>query len=189
MFSTDTVHFITILIHKERPMKLNQPIILCGYTSSGKTTIGTLLAGKLHYDFYDTDQMLIKQSQMTIPEIFAKGGEKLFRNLERKIVNQICLLGSCVVSTGGGMLAIEENAHILSAHGLIIYINRPFESCYQSLALHPERPLFQNHTKDELAITYQKRADIYSKYAAFAIENSRSPECAVMAIYDFLKTL
>lgn len=170
-------------------MKPNQPIILCGYTSSGKTTIGTLLAEKLQLDFYDTDQMLITQNQMTIPEIFSRGGEELFRSLERKIIDQICLLGSSVVSTGGGMLASEDNARVLSKHGPIVYISRPFEACYQSLALQPERPLFRNHTKAELAATYKKRADIYSKYAAFTVENSSSPEHTVTDILDFLETL
>ena len=47
-----------------------QPIILCGYTSCGKTTVGRLLAKKLNIDFYDTDQMLTEQSQITIAEIF-----------------------------------------------------------------------------------------------------------------------
>ena len=64
-----------------------QPIILCGYTSCGKTTVGRLLAKKLNIDFYDTDQMLTEQSQITIAEIFDRGGETLFRQLEYEIVN------------------------------------------------------------------------------------------------------
>ena len=62
-------------------MNVNRPIILCGFTSCGKTTVGTMLANRLGLPFYDTDQLLIDQNHMTIPEIFAKGGEALFLSL------------------------------------------------------------------------------------------------------------
>ena len=165
---------------------LNQIIFLCGYTSCGKTTIGHLLSQMLETDFYDTDQMLTRQHHMTISDIFSQGGEALFRQLESSIVKQVCDLNPCVVSTGGGMLASEQNSQLLSRHGIIIYIQRPFEACYQSLSLQPERPLFKNHTKEELAAAYEKRSGIYEKYASFTVKNEHSPQTAANSIYDFL---
>ena len=50
-------------------------IILCGFTSSGKTTIGKLLSERLGLPFYDTDQMLIEHYQMTIPESLPKAAK------------------------------------------------------------------------------------------------------------------
>lgn len=90
-------------------MTPEHPIILCGFTSSGKTTIGKLLSEQLGLPFYDTDQMLIEHYKMTIPEIFAKGGESLFRDYEHEIARQVCGLGPSVVSTGGGMLTFDRN--------------------------------------------------------------------------------
>lgn len=165
---------------------LNRPIILCGYTSCGKTTIGHLLSQMLEIDFYDTDQILTSQHQKSISDIFSQGGEALFRQLEYGIVKQVCSLGPSVVSTGGGMLASEQNARLLSRHGIIIYIQRPFEACYQSLSQQPERPLFKNHTKEELAATYEKRSGIYQKYSSFTVKNEHSPQAAANSIYDFL---
>ena len=101
------------------------PIILCGFTSSGKTTIGKLLSEKLNLPFFDTDQMLIEHYQMTIPEIFSKGGETLFRDYEHEIARQVCTLGPSVVSTGGGMLTFDRNGEILAKSGIIFYIDRP----------------------------------------------------------------
>ena len=74
-------------------MTPEHPIILCGFTSSGKTTIGKLLSEQLGLPFYDTDQMLIEHYKMTIPEIFAEGGESLFRDYEHEIARQVCGLG------------------------------------------------------------------------------------------------
>ena len=70
-------------------MDLKQPIILCGFTSSGKTTIGQLLAKELDLPFFDTDQMITEQNHMTIREIFDKGGETLFRDMEHEIAAQV----------------------------------------------------------------------------------------------------
>ena len=114
-------------------MTPEHPIILCGFTSSGKTTIGKLLSEQLGLPFYDTDQMLIEHYKMTIPEIFAEGGESLFRDYEHEIARQVCGLGPSVVSTGGGMLTFDRNGEILEKSGTIFYIDRPFEDCYRYL--------------------------------------------------------
>lgn len=47
------------------PTKLTKPIFLCGYTSSGKTTIGKELARQLDVPFYDTDELITSQTGQT----------------------------------------------------------------------------------------------------------------------------
>ena len=136
-------------------MTPEHPIILCGFTSSGKTT-------------------------------FAKGGESLFRDYEHEIARQVCGLGPSVISTGGGMLTFDRNGEILEKSGTIFYIDRPFEDCYRNLALHPERPLFKNHTKEEIENTYLTRRGLYKKYAEYAIPNTTGPQDAVTIICSLL---
>ena len=36
-------------------------IFLIGFMGAGKTTIGSLLADKINFNFYDTDQMIVEQ--------------------------------------------------------------------------------------------------------------------------------
>ena len=169
-------------------MTPEHPIILCGFTSSGKTTIGKLLSEQLGLPFYDTDQMLIEHYKMTIPEIFSEGGESLFRDYEHEIARQVCGLGPSVVSTGGGMLISERNGKLLSEAGTIIYLNRPFEACYRSLMQNPDRPLIKNNTREELRERYEKRAVSYQTYADFTVKNDRTPQLTAQRIVEFLKT-
>ena len=176
----------TQAFREEPDMTPEHPIILCGFTSSGKTTIGKLLSEQLGLPFYDTDQMLIEHYKMTIPEIFAKGGESLFRDYEHEIAHHVCNLGPSVISTGGGMLTFDRNGEILEKSGTIFYIDRPFEDCYRNLALHPERPLFKNHTKEEIENTYLTRRGLYKKYAKYAIPNTKGPQDAVTIICNLL---
>ena len=176
-------------------MTPEHPIILCGFTSSGKTTIGKLLSEQLGLPFYDTDQMLIEHYKMTIPEIFAKGGESLFRDYEHEIAHQVCDLGPSVVSTGGGMLTFDRNGEILEKSGTIFYIDRPFEDCYlfrlrcphvPDSVPAPGRPLFKNHTKEEIENTYLTRRGLYKKYAKYDIPNTKGPQDAVEKICALL---
>ena len=169
-------------------MNINQPVILCGFTSSGKTTIGKLLAEHLELPFFDTDQMLTDQNNMTIIEIFAKGGEALFRDLEHEIAKQICTLGPSVISTGGGMLTFPRNGELLTQHGLIIYIDRPFDHCYENLSRTPDRPLFKNNTREELEALYNERKAKYLSYATHTIKNDSTREDAVTAICNILES-
>ena len=61
-------------------------IILIGMPGSGKTTVGKRIAETLNRDFIDTDEMIVKNVGKPIPDIFANGGEKLFRKYEHEAV-------------------------------------------------------------------------------------------------------
>ena len=66
-------------------MKSNKNLILIGMMSSGKSTIGRLLAKKLNLRFFDIDFLIENKTDMKIEEIFEKKGEDAFRNLEKEI--------------------------------------------------------------------------------------------------------
>ena len=84
------------------------------------------------------------------------------------------------------MLTFDRNGEILEKSGTIFYIDRPFEDCYRNLALHPERPLFKNHTKEEIENTYLMRRGLYKKYAKYDIPNTKGPQDAVEKICALL---
>lgn len=58
-------------------------IILIGFMGSGKTSLGSRLAKAMKRSFVDTDERIVKESGMTVEEIFrqrerpASGGERL----------------------------------------------------------------------------------------------------------------
>ena len=84
------------------------------------------------------------------------------------------------------MLTFSRNGDLLSKAGTIIYINRPFEDCYNSLMKNPDRPLIKNNTKEELLDRYNKRAVSYQAYAAFAVKNDQTPSLTARHIIDLL---
>ena len=54
-------------------------VFLCGFMGCGKTTVGKIAAKKLGCTFCDTDDMIVDDQKMSIPDIFAQKGEPYFR--------------------------------------------------------------------------------------------------------------
>ena len=61
-------------------------IILLGYMGCGKSVIGAFLAEKLQIPFYDLDQEIEKETQISIAELFQTKGEIYFRKKENEIL-------------------------------------------------------------------------------------------------------
>lgn len=161
-------------------------IVLCGFMSSGKTTIGKPLARALGYNFTDTDQLLVSTFHMTIPEMFAKGGEAYFRDREYEIAQLAASMEHTVISTGGGMMTFERNAQALARTGTIIYIHLDFNACYRRISSQKDRPLVKNNTREDFYRMYTSRIPHYKKYASFTLENHGSVKEAVTTIMQFL---
>lgn len=162
-------------------------IVLCGFMSCGKTTIGQPLAARLGYRFVDTDQLLVSTFHMTIPEMFAKGGEAYFRDLEHEITRTAAAMERTVISTGGGLMTFERNARVLTENATIIYIHQDFDTCYARLSRFEDRPLVKNNTREQVQQMYESRIPHYKKYAAYTLENQGSVEAAVEEIIQFLE--
>ena len=86
------------------------PLILTGFMGTGKSTIGKYLASKLHYSYIDLDTYIEMKEFKTIPDIFNEIGEKGFRKLEYKYLND-CIGKYDIISTGGGII---ENDNYLT---------------------------------------------------------------------------
>jgi shikimate dehydrogenase len=69
-------------------MSEKENIVLIGMPSSGKTTVGKRLAELLGREFIDTDRLIEEMTEREISQIFAKGGEALFREKERAAIKE-----------------------------------------------------------------------------------------------------
>jgi shikimate kinase len=94
-------------------------IVLIGYRGSGKTTVGRLLASRLDKPFADADDLIVRHSGKSIRDIFADGGEKLFRELEMAAVAELAARADGVIAVGGGAIMREENRQVLGRHKIV----------------------------------------------------------------------
>jgi len=94
-------------------------IILTGFMASGKTTIGRLLAGRLGYEFVDTDHLIEDRCDQTIAEIFREKGETAFRTMEADVARELGDKEGLVIATGGGLVLYPANVAALRIQGRI----------------------------------------------------------------------
>jgi len=86
--------------------------VLTGFMGTGKSTVGRALAAKLGYEFVDTDAIIVERHG-TIKQIFERGGEGAFRQLERDTAVELAGRKGCVIATGGRFMLDEHNARVL----------------------------------------------------------------------------
>ena len=160
-------------------MSSNNPnnIILCGFMASGKTSIAKALSKELGYPYIDTDALIIKESKMSISEIFDKYGEDYFRDLEFDTAHKLKNFNNTIISTGGGMLTFDRNVGVLKEAGTIIHIKREFDDIYQTLLKDKTRPLATQKTKEELKDLYKKRLDKYIFASDYMVYNKYISQC------------
>ena len=93
-------------------------IFLIGYRCTGKTTIGKILAERLHRDYLDMDQAIEQQTGSTISELVQTHGWDYFRQVEKETLLKTREIKDTVVSTGGGIVTDPESLIFLNKNVL-----------------------------------------------------------------------
>lgn len=150
-------------------------IFLCGFMGCGKSTIGKLTAKKLGCGFCDTDDLIVRTLDMTIPEIFAKKGEPFFRKTEAEIVKSLCGKTTVAACGGGAMLNPDTAKAAKESGSAVIFLDVPFEMCYERIKNDKNRPIVVNSTKEELEKLYNDRRNIYISNSTIRLECCGSP--------------
>lgn len=169
---------------------MKENVVLIGFMGVGKTSLGKLLAAKLGRPFVDLDEKIEHDAAMTIPEIFARYGERFFREMEKKAVREVCTRRNIVIATGGGTVKDAENLQLLKSSGVIICLTTEPEEIFRRTERRGERPILDASREDRLDAIRKlltEREEFYSQ-ADFQIDTtSWSPLQIVNEICDYLK--
>ena len=147
----------------------------------GKSTIGEQLARMTGRRFTDMDKFIEEQHSMTIPEIFAEKGEHYFREAETEAIRTLSQKGG-VVACGGGAVLKKENADIAKENGITVYIEVPFEVCYERISGDTNRPILAANSKESLEEIYNSRVPVYEANSTHKINGNCTPLEAAEAI-------
>ena len=165
-------------------------IILTGFMATGKTVTGKMLADRLGYEFVDTDDLIVKRSGMSIPEIFDKKGEAAFRGMERELAQELGDREGVVVSTGGGLMLDPVNVAALSRRGRIFCLVATPEEIFDRVSNDKQanRPLLNvedpmHHIMEML----EQRAEGYGRFQQI-ITSGKSPEEVTLHLLDIFQT-
>ncbi len=126
-----------------------QLIYLTGFMTSGKSTIGPILANTIGWKFYDLDNLIEEAAGKSIVKIFEDEGENYFRKLESSILHKISSETKTIISLGGGTIAVDENFEIICRTGKLIYLKTSSEAIYARIKNKINRPLFRELVLNE----------------------------------------
>ena len=137
-------------------------IFLIGMMGSGKSQTGPVLAKMINYAFVDTDDVIEKASKQSISSIFEKDGEKVFRDVEKKVLKEISQHHSLVIATGGGLVTLPENWGILH-QGIVIWLDLDLKRSIKRLESdNKKRPLLiGDDLAENFSQIYESRKPIY----------------------------
>ncbi len=126
-------------------------LYLYGPPASGKTTLAKRIARECSRMYVDIDEEIVRKTGMSIPEIFASGGEAWFRRIESEVLREV---SAPIVALGGGTLLDPVNRAFAEEHGFVAVIEVDDETVAARIeAASGERPL--GNKKAERAAHYQ----------------------------------
>lgn len=153
---------------------------------SGKTTVGSVLAGMTGMITVDIDALVERETGMTIKEIFAIEGEPRFRELERLVIARESAREGVVIAVGGGAVLDPENVEALKARGVIYFLEVTAEEVASRVQGDDERPLLSEDAAG-ISSLMEARDPAYRKAAdVVVVTTGRGPEeVAGVIVADF----
>ena len=152
-------------------------IYLTGFMTSGKSTIGPILANSLGWDYYDIDREIEADNGKTVVKIFETEGEDYFRDQETKKLTELSQKDNLIIALGGGTIVNEENFKIIKATGKLIYLKVTPEAIYQRIKHKLDRPLFK-----DLVLNEKPEEEFLKRIKDILVERSSYYESADITI-------
>ena len=145
-------------------------VFLVGYMGSGKTSVAKALSANSEIPMLDLDEALERQEGRTIAALFEQEGEATFRAKESALLNEVAGGKEFpIVACGGGITLDAQNVQTMKRHGLVVWIDPPFETILERLRAQPGgRPLLAAMgdplDEEKLRAHYELRKTAYADY-------------------------
>ena len=132
--------------------------------------MGSHLASRLNLPIHEMDSLIVERSKLaSIPEIFELHGEPFFRDLESEVAEALASHGSCVISTGGGVVGRPHNMERLTAHGgVVVFLRTSFDTVSTRNEGLETRPLFKDGKRARAL--FNERTPLYERWATIVVD-------------------
>ena len=162
-------------------------LVLVGPPASGKTTVGTAVAGRLGAVFRDTDQDIENLAGCSVADLFVTEGEPHFRALEEQAVATALAGHDGVLALGGGAVTSATTRELLVAYGrdggVVVWLDVDLPSAAKRVGLSRDRPILGVNPRAMLRHMLETRAPLYGEVATLTVQTGgRTPEDVVAEV-------
>ena len=161
-------------------------IVFIGMPTSGKSTVGVVVAKRLGYKFVDTDLVIQEVEKRLLKEIIAEEGNEGFLRIEDR-VNAEIQEERAVISPGGSVVYCENAMRHYKETGMIVYLHTSYETISNRLHNAKNRGvvLKDGQTLKDL---YEERSALFERYADLTIsEEGRDLEETIEEVLRVLE--
>ena len=156
--------------------ELTEPVFFVGFMGAGKTSTARRLARTCGCTSIDMDRYIERRENCTVADIFARGGEDLFRSIETEILRELSGRDPLFISCGGGVIVTDECREILATQGTVVYLRISADAAADRIINFETRPLFGDieHARRlnaERAPVYEEVADVVVDTAGRSVKD------------------
>jgi XRE family transcriptional regulator, aerobic/anaerobic benzoate catabolism transcriptional regulator len=172
-------------------------ISLVGMRGAGKTTVGNIVARSLKVPFYELDALIVKDTGLSLREIFDLEGENYYRAVEERILERVLKKTPGVIVAGGGLVMNPTSLLRLKLHTFMVWLQASPETLIarvrtgkdeRRLSAHPDvrkqlKAILDRRTPhyaqaDLVVNTTGRSAEAISKAILVAFRNSANPKAS-----------
>ncbi|MBQ4611919.1 MAG: shikimate kinase [Clostridia bacterium] len=143
-------------------------LIFIGMPSSGKSTLGRLLAKELGRPFLDTDDVIRQINGCELHEIMDRDGLQAFLDREVEAIRTVNVQDT-VIATGGSAIYSPAGMEHLQKIGKIVYVKISYETLEKRVGDPHLRGVVLAPGKT-LRDLYEERVPLYEKYADLTLD-------------------
>lgn len=163
---------------KRRFTKSNQQIrgvALIGLRGAGKSSLGRMLADEFGLHFIQVSEIIEKYAQMSTGELISLGGQKAYRRMEKKALEDVLQSESKIILETGGSLVTQPDTfkRLLDSYYTVWVKALPEEHMNRVLAQGDLRPMADNdQAMEDLKLILKEREVDYSQ-ADYVLDTSQ----------------
>ena len=143
-------------------------VVLIGMPTSGKSTMGVILAKILGYRFLDADIVIQEKEGKKLSQIIEEEGVDGFIEIENRI-NAGIETEKTVIATGGSVVYGKEAMDHYKNIGKVVYLKVDMDTLTKRLHNAKQRGVVMREGQSLISL-YNERSALYEKYADITIE-------------------
>ncbi len=165
-------------------------LYLIGFRGAGKSTIGPVLADRLGLEFVDLDALIEERTGGEIPDLFAEGGEPVFRRLEEEAFTSLAGRTGLVVALGGGAVLSSAVRRVIACAESAVWLRAEPEVIYSRIRGSNRPSLTGSDPAAEAEEIMRQREPLYNSCAKLQVDTGETTiEETVHVIERFWETL
>ena len=140
---------------------------IIGMMGAGKSKLGYIVSKSLNVNFYDIDNLIEKELNTSIKELFKSHGEAFFRRVEEAkieivIKNAVSKNEKAIISIGGGAFDNQYSRELLLKNTKVIWLNVPTDILIKRIGDGSKRPMIKGNIEKSITEILSKRVKYYS---------------------------